>query len=57
MFLRFATSAALQKRAEFFEPFVTGPSHKSVVQVRFCLFGLGQLASESLSLFLLNFLY
>ncbi|XP_078163591.1 OVARIAN TUMOR DOMAIN-containing deubiquitinating enzyme 1-like [Carex rostrata] len=43
MFLRFVTSAAIQKRAEFFYPF--GPFHKSIVE--FCKSSVEQMGEES----------
>lgn len=33
MFFRFVTSAAIQKRSEFFEPFILGLTNTTVVQV------------------------
>ncbi|KAF3339503.1 Ubiquitin thioesterase otubain-like protein [Carex littledalei] len=45
MFLRFVTSAAIQKRAEFFQPFVTAASRKSVVQ--FCKLCVEPMGEES----------
>jgi ubiquitin thioesterase protein OTUB1 len=45
MFLRFVTSAAIQKRAEFFQPFVTGLCNKPVVE--FCGSSVEPMGEES----------